>query len=172
MQPSRCVPGWCRGATRSPSTRSPRTTGSRATRPQRRWLGPRQRAITPTMQYRTSSGGRPACSTCQGWRRRTAHDDDGVDLEPHWRPSERVEPPRGRGLRRRLLRRAPKSIAGRYYELLSGYAAIGPYLRDNIRKTDDDRFWWCGGGNKQKHQGRVHQCEKGGPGGGKRGGIG
>ena len=64
-------------------------------------------------------------------------------------PRRDYRPPRGRGLRCRLLRRTPKSIAGRYYQLLSGHAAIGPYLKDEIRKTDDDRCWWCGGGKNR-----------------------
>ena len=51
-------------------------------------------------------------------------------------PRREYSPPPGKGLRRRLLRRTPKSIAGRYYQLQSGHAAIGPYLKD---KTDDDR---------------------------------
>ena len=40
-------------------------------------------------------------------------------------PRRKYRAPRGKGLRRRLLRRMPKSIAGRYYQLLSGHAAIG-----------------------------------------------
>lgn len=54
--------------------------------------------------------------------------------------------PSGGGLRHRLFRRTPKSVAGRYYQLLSGHAAIGPYLRDKIHKAVDDRCWWGGGG--------------------------
>ena len=34
------------------------------------------------------------------------------------------------GLRRRMLRRVRKSIAQRYYQLLSGHAAIGSFLHD------------------------------------------
>ena len=40
-------------------------------------------------------------------------------------PRRKYRSPPGRGLRRRLLRRTPKSIASRYYQLLSGHAAIG-----------------------------------------------
>ena len=57
-------------------------------------------------------------------------------------------PPQGGGVGRRLPRRARKSVASRYYQLLSGHAAIGPYPRDKIRKTDDDRCW-CREGKKQ-----------------------
>ena len=64
-------------------------------------------------------------------------------------PRRKYRPPPGRGLRRKLLRRVPKSIASRYYQLLSGHAAIGPYLKGRIHRTDDNRCWWCGGeGNR------------------------
>ena len=53
-------------------------------------------------------------------------------------PSRRYKVPPGRGIRRRPLRRAPKHIASRYYQLLSGHAAIGPYLKDKIWKMDND----------------------------------
>ena len=74
LQPMRWAPGLCQGTTRLPSTGSPPTMGSRGTRLQMRWPGPRQRATTPTThwQYRTSLGGRPASPRWQGWRRRTA----------------------------------------------------------------------------------------------------
>ena len=64
--------------------------------------------------------------------------------DPRWR----YRPAPGRGLRRKLLRRAPKSVAGRYYQLLSCHAAIGPYLRHKIHKAVDDKCWWCGGGKQ------------------------
>ena len=54
-------------------------------------------------------------------------------------PRRKYKPPLGRGVRRKLLQRAPKHIASRYYQLLSGHAAIGPYLKGKIRKTDDDQ---------------------------------
>ena len=63
-------------------------------------------------------------------------------------PRRKYMAPRGKGLRRRVLRRTPKSIAGRHYQLLPCHAAIGPYLKDKICKTDDDRCWWCGGGKR------------------------
>ena len=64
------------------------------------------------------------------------------------RTAAKYKPPRGKGVRRGPLCLARKSIANRYYQLLSGHAAIGPYLKDKIRKTDDDQCWWCGGGKK------------------------
>ena len=73
-------------------------------------------------------------------------------------PQRKYKAPRGRGLRQGLLRRTPKSIAGRCYQLLSGHAAIGPYLKDKIRKTEDDRYWWCGGGKKQTLHHLFPEC--------------
>ena len=38
-------------------------------------------------------------------------------------------------------------MASRYYQLLSGHAAIGTtYLHDKIHKTDTDECWWCDSG--------------------------
>ena len=46
----------------------------------------------------------------------------------------------------------------RYYQLLSGHAAIGPYLKDKIRRTDDDRCWWCAGGKQQTRHHLFTEC--------------
>ena len=73
-------------------------------------------------------------------------------------PRRKYKPPPGRGLRRKLLRRVPKSIASRYYQLLSGHAAIGPYLKDSIHRTGDDRCWWCGGGRQQTRHHLFTEC--------------
>ena len=71
--------------------------------------------------------------------------------------SQKYRPP-GKGIKRRLLRRTPKHIAGRYYQLLSGHAAIGPYLKDKIHKMDNDRCWWCGGGKRQTRHHLFTEC--------------
>ena len=54
-------------------------------------------------------------------------------------PRREYRLPPGRGLRGKLLRRTPKSVAGRYYQLLTEHAAIGPYLKDKNGKADSDR---------------------------------
>lgn len=64
-------------------------------------------------------------------------------FEDHAGPRRKYNPSKGKGLRRKLLR-APKPVASRYYQPLSGHAAIGPYLRDKIHKAVDDECWWCG----------------------------
>ena len=66
-------------------------------------------------------------------------------------PRRKYRPPPGRVVMRKLLRRTPKYIAGRYYQLLSGHAAIGPYLKDKIHKVDDERCLWCGERKRQIH---------------------
>ena len=77
---------------------------------------------------------------------------DGRSL---WRlPTKVSAPPPGRGLRRKLFRGAPKSIASWYYQLLSGHAAIGPCLRD---KAVDDKCW-CGGGKQQTRHHLFTEC--------------
>ena len=63
-------------------------------------------------------------------------------------PGRKHRPFSGRRVSRKQLRRERKSAASRYYQLMSGHAAIGPSLKDRIRKTDDDSCWWCGGGKK------------------------
>ena len=76
--------------------------------------------------------------------------DRPVDLQPR-RPEQRNKPPPGPGksLRRRQLWRTRNAVAGRCFQLLSGHAAIGPYLKDMVRKTDSDKYWWCGGGSSK-----------------------
>ena len=59
-------------------------------------------------------------------------------------PRRKYRIPPGKGVRRKLLRWVPKHVAGRYFQLLPGHAVIGPYLKDKMRKSDDDRCWSCG----------------------------
>ena len=76
----------------------------------------------------------------------------------HVSPGRNYRTSRGKGVKRKQLRRARKSVASRYYQLMSGQAAIGPYLKEKIRKTDDDRCWWCGGGKKQTRHRLFTEC--------------
>lgn len=55
----------------------------------------------------------------------------------------RYRPPQGRGLHRQYLRSTRKELDRRYYQFLSGHAAIGSYLHDKLHKSDLDRYWWC-----------------------------
>ena len=73
-------------------------------------------------------------------------------------PERKYRPPPGKGLRRRQLRRTRKAVAGRHFQLLLEGAAIGPYLKDKIRKTDSDKCWWCNGGKQQTRHHLFTQC--------------
>ena len=79
-------------------------------------------------------------------------------IRSHIGPERRYRPPSGRGLRRKQLRRVRKSVAGRYYQLLSSHAAIDPYLRDKVKGSDSDRCWWCGGGRRQARHRLLVDC--------------
>ena len=72
--------------------------------------------------------------------------------------ARRYRPPPGRGLRRQHLRRERKELAGRYYQFLSGHAAIGAYLRDKLHKIDSDKCWWCDTGQRQSRFHLVARC--------------
>ena len=73
-------------------------------------------------------------------------------------PARKYQPPKGKGLRRKLLRQTPKSIASRYYQLLSGHTAIGQYLKDRIHKIVDDKCGWCGGRKRQTRRHLFLEC--------------
>lgn len=64
----------------------------------------------------------------------------------HVGPQSKYRPPRGKGLKRKLSAEHGSRSPAATISSLSGHAAIGPYLKDKIYKTDDDRCWWCGGG--------------------------
>ena len=55
--------------------------------------------------------------------------------------ARRFRHPPGRGLRRQHLRSVRKELARRFYQLLSGHAAIGSYLHNKIHKIDSNRCW-------------------------------
>ena len=78
-------------------------------------------------------------------------------ISDHVGPQRKYSPPRGKGVKRGPLRRARELIAGHYY-LLSGHAAIGPYLKGEICGADSDRPWWCGGGKKQTRHHLFTEC--------------
>ena len=76
-----------------------------------------------------------------------------MDAGPSRKPCKEVGLPPGKGVGSRLLHRTPKSVASRYYQLLTGHAAIGPYLKGRTHRATDDRCWWRGG---RKQQTRYH----------------
>ena len=79
----------------------------------------------------------------------------------HVRPERRYHPPGGSGLQRRMLRRVRKSVAQRYYQLLSGHAAIGSFLHDRMtgpQRLETDECWWCNCGRRQSRHHLFTEC--------------
>ena len=69
-------------------------------------------------------------------------------IRTHVRPERRYRPSPGRGLWRPPLRRARRTLAGRYYQLLSGHAATGTY-RKRFGRSGTSECWWCTSGEPQ-----------------------
>ena len=78
-------------------------------------------------------------------------------ITAHVRPERRYMPPPGRGLRRSPLRRARKTLAGRYYQLLSGHADTGTH-RKRFGRTDTADCWWCMSGEPQSRHHLFTRC--------------
>ena len=60
-------------------------------------------------------------------------------------PTEGARP----GIRPRL-RRTPKGIAARFFQLLSGHAMIAPFLKERWGWADTDTCWWCSRGRQSR----------------------
>ena len=56
-------------------------------------------------------------------------------ITEHMRPRRRYRPPPGKGVRRTQLRRVKKTLAVRYYQLLSGHAETATH-RHRFGRTD------------------------------------
>ena len=41
---------------------------------------------------------------------------------------------------------------------MSGHSAIGPCLKEEIKKSDSDKYWWCGGGKQQTRHHLFAEC--------------
>ena len=57
--------------------------------------------------------------------------------------------------------KASKAVASRYYQLRTGHALIGPYLKKigNLRASVD-AWWWCNRGVKQSREHLFKSCKK------------
>ena len=78
-------------------------------------------------------------------------------IAAHVSPERRYRPPPGRGLRRPQLRRVRKTLAGHYYQLLSGHAATGTYRR-RFGRASTDECWWCTSGESQSRHHLFTRC--------------
>ena len=64
-------------------------------------------------------------------------------IRDHVRPERRYTPPGGLDFRKRGVRKVRKSTAQRYYQLMSGHAAIGSFLHDRMsgpHRLDSDEI--------------------------------
>ena len=78
-------------------------------------------------------------------------------IRGHVRPERRYRPPPRRGARRPQLRRARKTLAGRYYQLLSGHAETGTH-RFRFGRADTPECWWCASGEPQSRHHLFTRC--------------
>ena len=81
--------------------------------------------------------------------------------QDHVRPERRYIPPGGPGFRRRAMRGVRKSVAQRYYQLLSGHAAMGAFLHDRMtgpQRQETDACWWCNCGRRQTRHHLFTEC--------------
>ena len=79
-------------------------------------------------------------------------------IRDHVRRRHRYRPPPG-GRMRKELRGVRKELAGRYYQLLSGHAAIAPHLR-RVGQATSDSCWWCGSGERQTRLHLFSRCHR------------
>lgn len=77
------------------------------------------------------------------WRRDISR--RGADRRTFQLPTDRSRP-----RIRPQLRGAPKRVASRFYQLLSGHAMIAPFLNDRWGWVDSSRCWWCNKGRQSR----------------------
>ena len=63
---------------------------------------------------------------------------------------------------RKALGRVRKEIASRYYQLLSGHAAVGEHLM-RVGQAPNNLCFWCGSGEKQSRHHLLVKCRRWGP---------
>ena len=136
-------------------TREPRAMRGRTSSQGRQPTG---RGRPPPPPPTTGSRSRPVWPTSHAGQRKGGQRPPPSWIRENVRASQRYRPPRGRGLRRKDLHRVRKSTAGRYYQLLSGRAAIGSYLCDKIHRIQSSECWWCESGERQTVHHLVAEC--------------
>ena len=60
---------------------------------------------------------------------------------------------------RKELGRCPKELAGRFYQLLSGHAAVAEHLV-RVGQADMDTCFWCGSGERQTRHHLFIKCRR------------
>ena len=141
----------------SPATRRP--TGS-----------PRRQLRAGPTRCRASTGERPVSHASPVSRPRTDPALGGLPRQAR----AQIPPPRGNRPPQEQLRRARKSLAGRYYQLLTGHADIGSFLHERMteaQRVESSECWWCNCGRRQSRhhlftEFRAWDPRSGGGGGG------
>jgi hypothetical protein len=64
---------------------------------------------------------------------------------------------------RQHLRSERKETAVRYYQLMTGHAAIAPYLKNKVENGDSEEYWSCQSGKKQSREHLFKECPKWNP---------
>lgn len=72
-------------------------------------------------------------------------------------PSDGTSPPWGEATDD-----SSSAAQGRWWQallqLLSEHAAIGPHIKGKTHKFDDDKCWWCEGGERQSRHYLFARC--------------
>jgi ribonuclease HI len=94
-------------------------------------------------------------------RKATENRSDGTKKWVKEKSSKRTQyqPPKKKGMRKALMKER-KSVASRYYQLLTGHAITASYLFNKIKKIDSDLCWWCDSIKKQTRHHLFVECDK------------
>ena len=79
-------------------------------------------------------------------------------IETHSGRRRRYNPPKG-GKMRKDLGKVPKELAGRFYQMLSGHAAIAEHLK-RVGQADSDTCYWCGSEERQTRYHLFVKCRR------------
>ena len=104
------------------------------------------------------AGGGRLCFTVSHWNRRRPDPSrlgNGSDDTSRLRVA--TAPPHGSRIRKDLQKEG-KGVASRFFQLLSGHAAIGPYLAERIKTFQSNKCWWCGSGERQSRHHLFVKC--------------
>ena len=79
-------------------------------------------------------------------------------IRDHCGRHRRYRPPKG-GKMRKELGKCTKELAGRFYQLMSGHAAVAEHLV-RVGQADSDACFWCGSGERQTRHHLFIKCKR------------
>ena len=82
-------------------------------------------------------------------------------IRTHCGRKRRYRPPRG-GKMRKELGKAPKELASRFYQLMTGHAATAEHL-SRVGQASSDSCFWCGSKERQTRHHLFVKCRRWGP---------